>query len=156
MSRRRFLNRLDDLAAPGRNGIAMIKKLVAERVTEQGLTESPFERLLFRTLRKGMLPLPVCQMVIGDARVDFVYPDHRLVIEADGYRWHDGRLAWERDRVRMSELAARGWRVLLVTWLQLKYRVDEVIDRIRRALEVTVPVPAPDGFAVVAAPRPLR
>ena len=141
MSRRRFLNRLDGLAAPGRNGIGIIKKLVAERVTEQGLTESPFERLLLRALRKARLPLPACQVVPGDgdfsARVDFVYPDQRLVVEADGYRWHDGRVAWERDRARISELAARGWRVLLVTWLQLKYQVDEVIDRIRRELDHT-------------------
>jgi very-short-patch-repair endonuclease len=155
MSRHNFLRRLDELAAPGRNGIAVIKKLVAERVTEQGLTESPFERLLLRALRKAKLPMPVCQMDLGDgdlsARADFVYPDQRLVIEADGYRWHDGRAAFERDRLRFSELAARGWRVLLVTWLQLKYRVEEVIDRIRRALEVTVPAPAPDGFAPVAA-----
>jgi len=79
-----FLRRLDDLAAPGRNGIAIVKKLVAERVVEQGLTDSAFERLLLRALRKGRLPLPVCQMVIGDARVDFVYPDRGLVIEADG------------------------------------------------------------------------
>jgi predicted transcriptional regulator of viral defense system/G:T-mismatch repair DNA endonuclease (very short patch repair protein) len=145
MSRQRFLERVDDLAAPGRNGIGTIKKLVAERVTEQGLTESPFERLLVRALRNARLPLPVCQGHLGDggfsARVDFVYPDQRLVIEADGYRWHNGRAAWERDRLRISELAARGWRVLLVTWLQLKYRVDEVLDRIRRALDFTVPAP---------------
>jgi very-short-patch-repair endonuclease len=124
---------------PGRNGIAVVTKLVAERVVEQGLTESHFERRLLRALKKARLPLPLCQMVIGDARVDFAYPDHRVMIEADGYRWHNGRAAWERDRLRVSELAAQGWRVLLVTWLQLKYRPDEIIDRIRRALDVTVP-----------------
>jgi very-short-patch-repair endonuclease len=137
MSRSHFLRRLDVLARPGRNGIAVVKKLVAERAAEQGLTESTFERLLLRALKRAGLPLPVCQMTIGQARVDFAYPDHALVIEADSYRWHDGRAAWERHRRRVSELAARGWRVLLVTWLQLKYRPDEVVDRIRRALGVT-------------------
>jgi very-short-patch-repair endonuclease len=156
MSRRRFLNRVDDLAAPGGNGIAIIRKLVTERVAEQGLTESAFERLLMRELKKSRLPLPECQSPIGEFRVDFAYPEQRLVIEADGYRWHEGRAAWERDRLRISELAASGWQVLLVTWLQLKYRADEVIDRIRRALDFTVPVPAPGGFAVIAAPQPPR
>jgi very-short-patch-repair endonuclease len=133
MSRAKFLDRLDELSAPGRNGIAVVKKLVGERVAEQGLTESPFERLLMRALKRARLPLPVCQTVVGAARVDFAYPHQGLIIEADGYRWHDGRSAWERDRLRISELAARGWRVLLVTWLQLKYRATDVVDRIRRA-----------------------
>ena len=139
MSRRRFLARLGELSAPGRNGIAIVKKLVAQRVAEQGLTESPFERLLLRALKRARLPLPVCQMIIGAARVDFAYPHQGVIIEADGYRWHDGRSAWEHDRLRVSELAARGWRVLLVTWLQLKYRVEDVIDRVRRALDVMAP-----------------
>jgi very-short-patch-repair endonuclease len=139
MSRATFLGRLEELSGSGRNGIAVVKKLVSERATEQGLTESPFERLLLRALRRARLPLPICQMAIGDARVDFAYPHQGLIIEADGYRWHDGRSAWERDRLRVSELAARGWRVLLVTWLQLKYRVEEVIDRVRRSLDVMVP-----------------
>lgn len=139
MPRAKFVRRLEELSVPGRNGIALINQLVSERVVEQGLTESPFERRLLRALKKERLPLPACQMVIGDARVDFAYPDHGVVVEADGYRWHDGRAAWERDRLRISELAARGWRVLLVTWLQLKYRAEEVVDRIRRALDVTVP-----------------
>jgi hypothetical protein len=64
------------------------------------------------------------------------YPDRGLIIEADSYRWHDGRAAWERDRLRISELASRGWRMLLVTWLQLKYHSDEVLHRVRRSLEV--------------------
>ena len=79
------------------------------------------------------------------ARIDFAYPDHALAIEADGYRWHQGRAAWERDRTRTSELASRGWRVLQVTWLQLKHRPDEVIARIERALRT------PGGVAPVRA-----
>jgi very-short-patch-repair endonuclease len=140
MRRRDFLTRLDELSAPGRNGIAVVRRLVAERVVEQGLTESPFERRLLRALRKARLPLPVCQFEISEgdfsARVDFAYPERGLVIEADSYRWHDGRAAWERDRARVSELASRGWRILLVTWLQLKYQSDVVLDRVRRALAV--------------------
>ncbi|MGH2807044.1 MAG: DUF559 domain-containing protein, partial [Actinomycetota bacterium] len=58
-----------------------------------------------------------------------------IAIEADGYRWHDGRVGFERDRLRTSELGSRGWRVLQVTWLQLKYDRAGVLARIRRALD---------------------
>jgi very-short-patch-repair endonuclease len=103
------------------------------------------ERMLPRVYRLAGVPpstfqrFAAAQAWIGAARVDFAYPHQGVIIEADGYRWHDGRSAWERDRLRVSELAARGWRVLLVTWLQLKYRVEDVIDRVRRALDVMAP-----------------
>ena len=37
------------------------------------------------------------------AVVDFAYPDARLAIEADGYRWHSGRVRWDRDRARRNQ-----------------------------------------------------
>jgi Transcriptional regulator, AbiEi antitoxin len=113
MRRRDFLVRLDELGRKGHTGMALIRRLVAERVGEQGLTASPFERRLLRGLRGAGLPTPESQFVIAEdgfyARVDFAYPDRGLVIEADSYRWHDGRAAFERDRWRISELASRGW-----------------------------------------------
>ena len=93
---------------------------------------------MLRELRKSGLPLPVCQHpVINEsitAYIDFAYPEFGIAIEADGYRWHDGRTAFERDRWRCSELASWGWRVIQVTWLQLKYDPEGVIQRVRRAL----------------------
>jgi predicted transcriptional regulator of viral defense system len=58
MRRRDFLARLDKLSPSGRNGIGVVRRLVAERVTEQGLTESPFERRLLRALRKAGCRFP--------------------------------------------------------------------------------------------------
>ena len=138
MSRRTFLDRFEEMAIRRRPGTAILRRLIEEREAEQGLPGSAFERQLLRALRGGGLPLPVCQYAVSDgmtAYIDFAYPEFGIAIEADGYRWHDGRVAYERDRARNSELASRGWRVLQITWLQLKYRSNEVIRRIRRALE---------------------
>lgn len=138
MSRRTFQARFEDMAVLRRPGTALVRRLIAERELEQGLTGSAFERRLLRALRAGGLPLPVCQYPVTDgmtAYIDFAYPEFGIAIEADGYRWHDGRVAFERDRVRTSELGSRGWRVLQITWLQLKYRAHEVTERIQRALE---------------------
>ncbi len=58
MRRRDFMARLEDLAVPRRRGSGLLRRLVAERVAEQGLTESPFERRLVRAGRMGAGPGP--------------------------------------------------------------------------------------------------
>jgi very-short-patch-repair endonuclease len=139
MSRSRFLERFEEVAKDRPHGIRVLRKLIDERETEQGLTGSAFERRLLRLLRRGGLPLPVCQYEVErrnfKAFIDFAYPEFGIAVEADGYRWHDGRGAFERDRVRTSELGSLGWRVIQVTWLQLKYDPAGVLERIRRALD---------------------
>lgn len=138
MPRSIFRSRMEAICVSGRPGGRLIKKIVAERDTEQGLTHSAFERLLLRTIKKARLPMPVCQWpyVDGDFRayIDLAYPELGIAIEADGYRWHDGRRAFEADRKRASELASRGWRVIHVTWLQLKYDSEAVVTTLERAL----------------------
>jgi very-short-patch-repair endonuclease len=41
-------------------------------------------------------------------RVDCRWPDHRLTVELDSYRYHHSRHAWEQDRRREREARARG------------------------------------------------
>ena len=79
--------------------------------------ESPLERRFLRLLRAAGLPEPEVQYPIREgerlvARVDFAYPEIRLAMEVDGYRWHGGRRAWVRDLSRGNGIAARSWRIL--------------------------------------------
>lgn len=55
-------------------------------------------------------------------------------VEADGYRWHSGRVRWERDRARSNTLTLLGWRVVHVTWTDLTRRPDAIVASIRSAL----------------------
>jgi predicted transcriptional regulator of viral defense system/very-short-patch-repair endonuclease len=138
MWRSTFLDRFADVSDGRRAGTRLLRRLIAERETEQGLTGSAFERLLLRHIKKGGLPTPVCQHPFSadgfSAFIDFAYPEFGIAIEADGYRWHDGRVPFEKDRVRVSELGSWGWRVIQVTWIQLKYRPADVLRRLHRAL----------------------
>jgi hypothetical protein len=68
------------------------------------------------------------------AVVDFAYPELRLAIEADGYRWHSGRARWQHDRRRSNELTLLGWRIIHVTWDELSGRREALIDSIRNAM----------------------
>jgi very-short-patch-repair endonuclease len=58
----------------------------------------------------------------------------RLIVEVDGYAFHGGRAAFERDRRRDAELQAEGLRVMRVTWRQLVGEPDAVVARLTRAL----------------------
>ena len=68
------------------------------------------------------------------ARVDFAYPDERVAIEADGYRYHDDRRTFDDERARGNDLEALGWRVLRVTSEHLERHRESVAEWIRRAL----------------------
>ena len=127
------------LGGRGRPGVRLLAELLCER--EPGWTP-PASRLESRVralLRQAGLPEPSAQWEIRDrgtllARVDFAYPEAKLAIEADGYRYHSGRTAWQRDRVRRNALTSRGWRVLHVTWNDLSARPDEIVSEIRQAM----------------------
>jgi very-short-patch-repair endonuclease len=98
------------------------------------------ELKLLSLLRKRRLPLPETQYEIRTSsgarfRADFAWPHARLIIEVQGYKWHGGRRAWQRDLSRNSELAMLGWRVIYVTWDDLVSRPHETLLRIERAIQ---------------------
>ena len=48
-----------------------------------------------------------------------MWPERRLIIELDGWAYHRTRAQFEEDRRRDRHLAAKGWRVIRVTWRDL-------------------------------------
>jgi very-short-patch-repair endonuclease len=72
------------------------------------VTLSKLERRFLELLRANGLPLPITNRVAGGRRVDCRWPEHRLIVELDSYRYHHSRHAWEQDRRREREARARG------------------------------------------------
>ena len=73
-----------------------------------------------RFLRAEGFPAPVRQKVIDDegrfvGRVDLVFPERRLIVEVDSFRYHQGRRSFEDDRSRRNALTALGWLVVHIT-----------------------------------------
>jgi very-short-patch-repair endonuclease len=69
---------------------------------------SKLEARFLTQLRDQGLPLPVTNRVAGSRRVDCRWPERRLTVELDGYRYHNSRHSWELDRQREREARRRG------------------------------------------------
>src|SRR5215211_3562924 len=69
---------------------------------------SRLEKRFLAMLREAGLALPHTNRPAGGRYVDCRWPDHRLTIELDSYRYHHSRHAWEQDRRRERQARARG------------------------------------------------
>ena len=132
----------------GRNGIAVLRMLLAEHDPLNGLPESAMETRLKRLLRSHGLPTPVFQHEIRDrgrfvARVDAAYPELRIAIEFDSYEYHTGRLALVRDNDRRNHLLRIKWRTVTFTAADVDRNGGQAIEALlvarRDASGVTCP-----------------
>lgn len=124
-----------------RPGLPLIRSFVDER-TQEGWTppESELEALLLTVLER----LPDRPHIVRQAqlpwrsarpgRVDVLLPDHRLIVEADGRRWHARTEDFDRDRWRDNEAVAHGYRVMRFTWVHLRDLPTSVLDLITRTI----------------------
>lgn len=80
------------------------------------VTLSRLEARFLEILREDRLPVPVTNRPAGGRRVDCRWPEHKLTVELDSYRYHGSRHAWESDRRREREAYVRGDQFRRYTW----------------------------------------
>ena len=122
-----------------RPGIVVVRKLIRARTDAGETPQSVLETRLMRLIKQARLPTPICQHEVRERGrllevVDFAYPEARVAIEADGYRWHSGRARWERDLARRNRLTSRGWRVIHVTPNALEHCPQDITRTIAISL----------------------
>ena len=71
------------------------------------VTLSRLERKFVQRLKENALDLPITNKSADGRRVDCRWPQHKLTVELDSYRYHSSRHAWEQDRRREREAYAR-------------------------------------------------
>jgi hypothetical protein len=86
---------------------------------------SELERQALRMFRRFGIPDPVCQgEIVADdlvfGFVDFHWPKAKVIVEAEGFKFHSGREAWESDIDRYNAMTLRGWKVLRLTYADLQ------------------------------------
>lgn len=129
---------LDQLRRRGRPGVAVFQQILVDRAG--GLvTESWLERETIRILTAAGLPLPVCQARIEPdgafvARVDFLYPELKLVIEVMGHRWHSTRQQLSDDSARRRRLTLAGYQVLDFTADQIMWEPQALVAAVEHAI----------------------
>ncbi|HEU4974659.1 MAG TPA: type IV toxin-antitoxin system AbiEi family antitoxin domain-containing protein [Baekduia sp.] len=125
--------------APRHRGAAKLRHVLAA-AAEAGLTLtlSDLEDRFRALCAAHALPAPAVNGRIAGRRRDFTWHAERLVVETDGWAYHRGRRAFERDRARDQELVAAGYRVLRFTHRQVAREPGAVAATIRRALELRV------------------
>jgi very-short-patch-repair endonuclease len=115
----RLAARLAALRDSGRPGAGRLAALLVRRGDGRPL-ESTLEGKVWHILTRAALPLPARQYWVttagGRYRLDFAWPQRKLGLEADSWKHHGDRVAFGKDRERLSELVAMGWKVLMVTW----------------------------------------
>jgi very-short-patch-repair endonuclease len=132
---------IPDLLAryPRRPGSTLLRVLLDEGAGGQGPTKNDFEELFVCVLDSHSLPRPRFNADIAVAgrffSADCVWARERLIVELDGRAVHGTRQAFEADRERDRILMSDGWRVIRITWRQLKDQRGSIASDIRRALE---------------------
>ncbi len=96
------------------------------------LSDSDLE-ILFRPLASAAgFALPLSKYWVLGYEVDFWFPDHGLVVETDGLRYHRTPSQQARMVKRDQKHQAAGLRVLRFTHWQIAYESDEVTAVLRR------------------------
>lgn len=101
---------------------------------EADRTRSELEARFLGICRRHRLQAPRVNARVGPFLVDFLWPEQRLVVELDGYRFHRGRAAFEADRARDLELKLAGYEVVRLTWRRLEDDPVRVVTTLRELL----------------------
>ena len=136
----------------------MVEAVLARRPNSPGRREAAEHPAWRRTRdpQQAGAPLPVptkggrhrcCPQTnrpAGGRRVDCRWPEHRLTVELDSYRYHHSRHAWEQDRRREREARARGDEFRRYTYGDVFEHPAAMLAELRKLLPVrTRPRTAP-------------
>jgi hypothetical protein len=133
-------------AGERRRGSPELRAALAAWTGEQGRSggmQSVLEAEVLRVLLAGRLPRPVCQHRlllprVGTVYVDFAWPEQRVGLEVDGFRFHAGRQQFDHDRRRGNELLLAGWDVLHTTSTEMRRDPKSLIRTVRSRLSGTI------------------
>ena len=109
---------LGEVARPGKPGVRALGAILDQR---SGIARRPptswLERETLAIAAEVGLPTPRAQLRFPghldiDGCVDFGWPDAKLIVEADGRRWHTRIADVRRDRERDNQVARAGWQTL--------------------------------------------
>jgi hypothetical protein len=80
------------------------------------------------------LPTPVMSTFVVGYEVDALWPEHKIIIELDGWDFHQDREAFESDRDRDADTLAAGYLTVRITWQRIEQRSAREAARLHEIL----------------------
>jgi very-short-patch-repair endonuclease len=120
----------------GRRGIVVVRELLPH---VDGRAESAMESEARLVMLDRGLPKPELQYLITSFdgrswRVDFAWPDRRVIAEYESVDWHVGPAEMTRDRKRFAALQQLGWTVVPIVADDVRRHPADLAARLRHHL----------------------
>ena len=126
---------IERIAATRRPGALLLR----DTLRYAAATHSDLEDRFYALLVGAGLPLPIANARVGPYRVDFLWPEHRLIVETDGWAAHGHELAHRSDASKKSLLEALGHVVLRVPARRVTHEPLALVADLARRLEFRSP-----------------
>ena len=136
---------------PNHRGASKVRSILHEHYIGSTPTWSELEEGHFAICRRIGIPLPLVNQWVDfrdgepPVRADFLWREQRVIVEADGERYHGTQQARQRDPRRDQRALLAGWRPIRTTWRQVMRRPHELEQTLLRL--VAGPPPAPRAGA---------
>ena len=124
----------------GKLGVRALSLVLDELGPGELVPRSELERLLDAVVELSGLPTPEHEHPLPgsgplDGFVDRCWPEARLVVEADGRRWHERRQQMVRDRDRDLQAQVAGFDTTRLMWEQLRHDPHGTAVQLRAVYE---------------------
>lgn len=130
----------------GQRGVGRLREALDRRTFR--LTDSDLERVFLPIVRELGLPLPLTRQKVNGFRVDFFWPEAKLVVETDGLTYHRTPAQQAKDLTREQIHMAAGYSPLRFTDEQVRYEPAHVRRTLREvARRLGLAPERPEGAA---------
>jgi very-short-patch-repair endonuclease len=109
-------------------------RTLRELLDDLNATQSMLEDAFLRLCRRFHIPPPRAQVRRGRRRPDFVWTEHRLVVEVDSWAAHSTPHAFQADRTLSNAVQLSGWMILRFTYTDVRRRAPMVAAQVRQGL----------------------
>lgn len=141
---------VDELRRRGKPGVRRLMVVLDRLGPAEQFPHSELERYCDRVIDLAGLPTPVHEHPLPGGHglsgfVDRTWPEARLIVEADGRRWHTRRSQIALDHDRDLAAAQAGYQIVRLIWERLTQDADATAAALRRIYDQRVALLARAG-----------
>lgn len=137
LTKKQFTRMVNDARREGHLSVEAMTRLLGYAPDP---TRSEFEAAFLRFCRCYGLPMPQTLVIVEGYEVDVLFARHKVVVELDGWQYHNDRTAFAADRERDAMLMQTGYLTLRITWDRLHDTPQREAARLAQILAERAPI----------------